>query len=92
VFTGSGRALRTLYGAWRLWAAVALTPPGGFVKEKQTYTVELEPAKMEFLEQMAEAHGLPDAGKAIRCLIDYARENAQAREAIFGEVRCVDCG
>jgi hypothetical protein len=61
-------------------------------KDKQTYSIELEPAKAAFLEQMAQAHGLPDMGKAIRCLIDYARENPQAQEAIFGDVHCVDCG
>jgi hypothetical protein len=61
-------------------------------KDKQTYSVELEPAKAEFLDQMARTHGLPDMGKAIRCLVDYARENPQAQEEIFGGVHCVDCG
>jgi hypothetical protein len=61
-------------------------------KDKQTYSIELEPAKAAFLEEMARAHGLPDLGKAIRCLIDYARENPQTQDAIFGEVHCVDCG
>jgi hypothetical protein len=62
------------------------------VKDKQTYSIEMEPSKAEFLEQMAQAHGLPDMGKAVRCLIDYARENPQLQDAIFGEVHCVDCG
>ena len=62
------------------------------MKDKQTYSIEMEPSKMEFLEQMMQAHGLPDVDKAVRCLIDYARENPQAQEAIFAEVHCVDCG
>lgn len=65
---------------------------GAMAKDKQIYSVELEPAKAAFLEQMAEAHGLPDMGKALRCLIDYARENPQTQEEIFGGVHCVDCG
>ena len=40
---------------------------------------------------MVEAYGLPDAGRAIRCLIDYARDNPDKREAIFTEIRCLDC-
>jgi hypothetical protein len=62
------------------------------VKDKHTYQFDLEPAKVAFLEEMVKAHGLPDVGKAVRCLIDYARENPAAHEAIFGDVHCVDCG
>ncbi len=62
------------------------------MKDKQAYTVDLEPSKIAFLEEMAKKHGLPDAGKALRCLIDHARENPQLHDTIFGEVHCVDCG
>ena len=34
---------------------------------------------------------LPDMGKAVRCLIDYARENPDKQADIFGEVHCQDC-
>jgi hypothetical protein len=61
------------------------------MKTKQTYTFELEPSKMAFLEEMARKHGLPDAAKAMRCLIDHARENPQLEGAIFDDVHCVDC-
>jgi hypothetical protein len=61
------------------------------MKDKQTYSFELEPGKVAFLEAMAAKHGLPDAGKALRCLIDHAREHAELESRIFGEVRCVDC-
>jgi hypothetical protein len=40
---------------------------------------------------MAAAYGLPDIGKAVRCLVNYARENPDKQEAIFNEVRCLDC-
>jgi hypothetical protein len=61
------------------------------MKDAQSYPIEMETEKMQFLEQMAAKHGLPDAGKAIRCLINYARENADKQADIFEEVRCLDC-
>jgi hypothetical protein len=57
-------------------------------KDKQPYTVELDQLKVEFLEEMAKKYDLPDMGKAMRCLIDYARENPAAQESIFTEIRC----
>jgi hypothetical protein len=57
-------------------------------KDKQPYTVELDQQKVEFLEEMARKYGLPDMGKAMRCLIDHARENPAMEEAIFTEIRC----
>jgi hypothetical protein len=61
------------------------------MKDDQRHPIELESDKVEFLQQMASSYGLPDVGKAVRCLISYARENPDKREAIFGEVRCVKC-
>ena len=61
------------------------------MKDKTDQTIPLEAAKVEFLEQMVQAHGLSDIGKAVRCLIDYARENPDRQAVIFEEVRCVDC-
>ena len=40
---------------------------------------------------MAKSYQLPDIGKAVRCLIDYARENPDKQADIFGEVHCHDC-
>jgi hypothetical protein len=57
-------------------------------KDKQPYTVELDQQKVEFLEEMARKYSLPDMGKAMRCLIDHARENPAIEEAIFTEIRC----
>jgi hypothetical protein len=61
------------------------------VKDAQPCPIELESEKVAFLKQMADAYGLPDIGKAVRCLVNYARENPEKQEAIFAEVRCLDC-
>ena len=61
------------------------------MKDKQSYPIEMEPSKAEFLEEMARQYGLSDIGKAVRCLVNYARENPDKGEEIFGEVRCLDC-
>ena len=61
------------------------------MKEVTAYPIELEAAKIQFLEEMAAKYGLPDAGKAVRCLINYARENPDKHPEIFEEVRCIDC-
>lgn len=60
-------------------------------KEAKPYPIELEDDKVEFLKRMADAHGLPDIGKAVRCLINYARENPDRHQEIFDEIRCLDC-
>lgn len=61
------------------------------MKDKQSYPIEMELEKTHFLEEMVRQHGLPDISKAVRCLINYARENPDKHPAIFDEVRCVDC-
>ena len=61
------------------------------MKDKQAYPIELEPEKMQFLEAMAAQYGLADAGKAVRCLINYARESSDRQRDIFAEERCLDC-
>ena len=61
------------------------------MKDQTDQIIPLEAAKVEFLKQMAQTYGLPDIGKAVRCLIDYARENPDRQASIFAEVRCVDC-
>ena len=38
-----------------------------------------------------EEGSLPDTGKAVRCLINYARENPDKSNEIFDEVRCLEC-
>ena len=61
------------------------------MKDKTEQRIPLEPEKVEFLQAMAKSYRLPDIGKAVRCLIDYARENPDKQADIFGEVHCQDC-
>lgn len=61
------------------------------MKDLQPRTIELETGKVQFLEEMAIKYGLPDIGKAVRCLVNYARENPERLDEIFDEVRCADC-
>lgn len=60
--------------------------------DKVAYTVPLDQPKIDFLEEMTRKYGLADTGKAVRILIDHARENPAMQDAIFGEVHCIDCG
>ena len=61
------------------------------MKDLAPHTIELESEKVKFLEEMAEKYGLADSGKAVRCLVNYARENPDKLDDIFGEIRCLDC-
>jgi hypothetical protein len=61
------------------------------MKDQKPFTVDLESGKVQFLEEMARRYGLPDPGKAVRCLINYAREHPDRHDEIFAEVRCLDC-
>jgi len=64
---------------------------GMAMKDQSACSIELESDKVRFLEQMVASYGLQDISKAVRCLINYARENQDTHDAIFGEVRCIDC-
>ena len=64
---------------------------GVSMKDVTSQAVEMETKKLDFLKEMVETYSLPDTAKAIRCLIDYARDNPDKREAIFAEIRCLDC-
>jgi len=61
------------------------------MKDLAPHTIELESEKVQFLEEMSKKYGLADMGKAVRCLVNYARENPDRHADIFGEVRCLDC-
>jgi hypothetical protein len=61
------------------------------MKDATPHSIELSSAMVEFLQSAARQHGLPDVGKAVRCLVNYARENPEKGEEIFGDVRCIDC-
>ncbi len=61
------------------------------MKEYETHHIQLDREMVEFLEAAAREYGFTDTGKAVRCLINYAREQADQRDVIFGEVRCLGC-
>jgi hypothetical protein len=61
------------------------------MKDYTARPIELDPAMVEYLEGAAKEFALTDVGKAVRCLINYARENPDRRREIFDEVRCVGC-
>jgi hypothetical protein len=61
------------------------------MKDYSARPIELDSAMVEYLEETAKKYSLPDAGKAVRCLVNYARENPDKRDEIFDEIRCLGC-
>jgi hypothetical protein len=61
------------------------------MKDAQPHAIEMTSDMVEFLKAAAKEHGLDDIGKAVRCLVNYARENPDKGSEIFGDVRCLDC-
>ncbi len=59
------------------------------VKVKVSF--EIQPDTYEMLRTIAGRYELPDASKALRCLLDYAATDGDWDE-IFGKVRCRRCG
>ena len=58
---------------------------------KQIYSIELEERQFQFLEQMVNQYSLPDVGKAVRCLVDYAVSEQNQQSTIWEQIRCLDC-
>ena len=58
---------------------------------RKEYEVELKSFQNEYLSEVAEKYDLPDIGKAIRCLIDYAIDSPDSEEEIFKFERCHSC-
>jgi hypothetical protein len=61
------------------------------MKDEIAVEVVLSSDKIAFLDAMAKKYDLPDRGKAMRILIDHARDNPSMQETIFNESRCLDC-
>ena len=61
------------------------------MKDATSHPIDLVGDQKRFLDDMVTKYALPDVGKAVRCLVNYARENPEQHEAIFREVRCDDC-
>ena len=64
-------------------------PMSGLKKLRVTF--EIYPDSYEMLLEIARRHRLPDASKALRCLLDYAATEGDW-EAIFAKPRCRRCG
>ena len=60
-------------------------------KSKIVEPLEIEADQLEWLKDMANEYGLPDAAKALRVVLDHAMLDADEDE-IFGTVRCRRCG
>ena len=58
---------------------------------KKTVTFEVQDDLLQMLCAAAEKYKLPDANKALRCLLDYAATDGDW-DTIFSEVRCSRCG
>ena len=58
---------------------------------KNTTSFELQEDAVRMLDAAAKKYDLKDAGKALRCLIDYAAEDGDW-DSIFDQVRCLRCG
>jgi hypothetical protein len=52
---------------------------------------EIYPDSLAMLQEVAGKYGMPDASKALRCLLDYAATDGDWQE-IFEKVRCRRCG
>jgi hypothetical protein len=61
------------------------------VKDYVPRPIELDSSMVEYLEGVAKHYSLADVDKAVRCLINYARENPDKGDEIFDEVRCTGC-
>ena len=59
---------------------------------KVSNSFEMTAEQLAFLDEVVSKYGLPDQGKAIRCLINFARDRNDLADAIFAEMRCMDCG
>ena len=54
--------------------------------------IPLKPEQAAYLDEAVKAFDLDDAGKAVRILINYARENPDKRDEIFAQIHCTgDC-
>jgi hypothetical protein len=63
----------------------------GLAAKKLRVTFEIYPDSYEMLLAIAKQHNMPDASKALRCLLDYAATDGDW-SAIFEKIRCRRCG
>jgi hypothetical protein len=61
------------------------------MKDYTPHPVELDSEMVAYLNDIVKVYSLTDIGKAVRCLVNYARENEAKRDEIFSDVRCMGC-
>ncbi len=61
------------------------------MSENIEYTLELKEDQYQYLTEMVDKYSLDDESKALRCLINFAIEEADHEESIFDEIRCRHC-
>lgn len=62
-------------------------------KDKVVVSLEIECDHETWLQEIARKFELPDASKALRVLLDYAMEEADAEEIFdMNNARCLHCG
>ena len=61
------------------------------MSNKQTIEVELTDMQIEYIDDVVARFMLPDRSKAIRCLVNFTRDEKSEEERVFGEIRCLDC-
>lgn len=54
-------------------------------------TIDLKKSQVEFLQGILKQYALPDPGKAIRVLIEFAIHHPELRDEIFSVICCRDC-
>lgn len=54
--------------------------------------VDLEPIQLRYLETMMSRYAIPDLGKAVRVLVNFAMAVPEQEESIFKKTRCRHCG
>ncbi|MBT8486864.1 MAG: hypothetical protein HKO59_12215 [Phycisphaerales bacterium] len=58
---------------------------------KEPYTIELNDRQHEYLERMRDKYDLPDVGKAVRVLVDFAMHEPAEEARLFTDIRCSGC-
>jgi len=53
--------------------------------------VALEPPQLRYLETMMSRYAIPDVGKAVRVLVNFAMAVPEQEESIFKKTRCRHC-
>ena len=58
---------------------------------KEQYTIELNDRQYEYLQRMVKKYDLPDEGKAVRILVDFAMHEPGEEDRLFTDIRCSGC-